>query len=940
MAVRISPKRQASGLHSNPNNSSGIPEGGLLEAENCTSERPGLLSKRRGFSRYGSALDGSLGSLMDYDGSLVVHSGAEIGCDDAGTGTLTSWGKKYQSPGGFHNIRGAGLKKNFYFTSSDGVYRNDSLTGTPELTGMPEGLDIQVSKYGTGDGWMAGDTQVAYRIVWSREDANKSLIIGEPSYRRVIRNQKTSVTLVHDGNSTVTVSHDAHGYAVGDIITISGSTETDYSGPGKTISVVTDDSYTFDFSSDLGPATAFASKYYDINLIFTVPEGIVTGDKYEIYRTPVSASGTTDPGDEHLNVVKAEITDAEVAAGTVEFPDDNPDVALSESLYTNSSQETISQRNTRPPQCKDIVEWKGHMFYSDLTYKSVKEIHLNEIEDIVAGDEISIKSGPTTYTYKFLTQESAERRDFLIGTLDDTTEENIETTARSLVRVINRDPNNTLFYAHYSSGVNDSSGKILIRSRDVSSGAFSITVSGSLVGASFKDEIPTSGESFSSDDNTRPNGLCYSKVLEPDSAPAANIIEVGASNYPIRRIFALKNSLVILKEDGAYKLSGNTPSTFILQTLDATVGVKCPNAAVEMNDSVYCLSTQGIVRVADNGTVAISYPIEDQLRNIVSFSGVERTAFAVADEIGRRLMVFTQKNSGDISATVAWVYNYLTKQWTTWKKNVKCGISLLGKREIYLGHAVDGYVLKERMGLSGRNSSDYRDEDISITVASSPTPSTTVQFTYDYSTPIRAGFLFTQVSVDPRSGGEVKKYGGSANIKSITSITGDARPYTVTAVLDRAINSIDATGTDGDGVVHSHTVSLPIDSVVKWAPDNLGISEIPKQFTYATITMESGTSLTNELGFYSDAVLTPEWVGSIVLATPNGWGSGAWGSSAWGDEYTTAVVPLCSAVPRQHQRCRELTVMYRHRVANEEFNIESIGLRYKLYRGKLVRTPE
>ena len=56
MPVQISPKRQVKGIYSNYNNSSGIPEGGLLEADNCVSDRPGVLSKRRGFNRYGSEL--------------------------------------------------------------------------------------------------------------------------------------------------------------------------------------------------------------------------------------------------------------------------------------------------------------------------------------------------------------------------------------------------------------------------------------------------------------------------------------------------------------------------------------------------------------------------------------------------------------------------------------------------------------------------------------------------------------------------------------------------------------------------------------------------------------------------------------------------------------------------------------------------------------------
>lgn len=919
MAIQISPKKTIKGLHSNPNHSSGIPEGGLLEADNCVIERPGLLSKRRGFNRYGSALSGDIKALMDYGGSLVVHSGTNMSCDADGDGTLTSWGDIYESPGIPHAMRGVSFKQNFYFTSGGGIFRNDSLTSIPALAGMPESLDIEVTKYGVGAGWFTHDTQVSYRVAWSKKDANDSVIIGDPGYRRTITNKKDAVTIVHDGISRAVVTHTGHGFTTGDVVTISGSSISGYEGSGKTLNIVDENTYNFEFEADLGAADAFAGKDYYVSLKFTVPEGIVSGDKYEIFRTALSASATTDPGDEHMSVIKKEVTAAELTSGTVEFSDTTLQISLGEFLYTNAGQETISQANTQPPRATDIAEFRGHVFISDLTYKNEKEIHLNGLSGIVAGDSVSAQVGDATLTYKFSSSEDISAQEFKLATANATEQENIEETARSLVRVINRDADNTLLYAHYSSGIEDASGKIMLRSRRLGINRFSLIASNSTVGGSFKDEIPTSGETYNSDPETEPNGLAYSKVEEPDAFPRGNIFYVGSKNEPIQRIITLKSALIILKRDGAYRLSGNSPSTFILTKLDPAVNFEAPNAAVLLNDAVYCLSTQGILKVNENGTLVVSYPIEDRVRRIPLYKGYEEHSFAVANEDNRRLIVFTQDNSGDRGAKIGWVYNSLTKDWTTWKKGVSCGVSLMGKRELYLGHHIDKYVLKERNGISKRNSGDYCDEDVSVNVTD-VSDSPTIVFTYSYNEPMRAGFLFTQGTA-------------SSNIKSITSISGS----TVTAVLESVPRAGFAAG--------AATVSLPIDSLVKWAPDNVGRSESPKQFSYAVITMESGTSLTNELGFYSDGVPAAEWVSAITLNTPLGWGAGAWGTSPWGNEESVAVVPLTSAVPRQHQRCRELTVMLRHRVANEEFNIESIALRYKLYsqragQGKLVRTPE
>lgn len=969
MPIQISPKRHIKGLYSNPNHSSGIPEGGLLRADNCVVDRPGLLSKRKGFNRYGTEKTGPVTSLMDYNGSLVVHSGLDLGCDVDGDGTLTSWGGIYDSPSSLHAIRAVALKKNLYFTSRDGVYRNESLASTPALGGMPEGLDVGLTKYGTGAGWFLHNQQVGYRVVWEREDANEAVLVGEPSYRYVIKNKGADVTITHDGAGNAVVTHADHGFANDDVVTIyninaaaqpAGAT---YEGPGKTISVIDDDTYSFSFSTELfedadikdesGAVVteasdnifdASAGKDYYVQLKFTVPDGIVSGDKYEIFRTLLSGDVVVDPGVDLMGVAKKEVTADELTAGTVEFSDTVWDVSLGDYLYTNPGQETISQRNTRPPRANDIVEFRGHMFAADLTYKSEKEIHLDEIKDISNGDSISIEADGSTLTYKFSAEEAIAGREFQLFTTEATTEENIEETAHSLVRTINRDPNNTLIYAHYASGELDPSGKVLIRARRINIDGFFLIASSAAVGDSFKEEIPTSGEAFKSGEDNIPNGLAYSKVLEPDAMPKANVIYVGSKNEPIQRIFGLKTSLIILKGDGVFRLSGNTPSTFVLEDLDPAIRFFAPNAAAVLNDSVYCLSTQGILRIGDNGTNIVSFPIDDQVKNIPSYMGYEKHSFIVTNEENKRLVVFTQKTSGDMGAKIGWVYNYLTQGWTTWTKDVTCGASLRGKREMYLGSGADRYVLKERVGTAARNSGDYMDEDIpvvnvaggSVVLNADGKQVSQIEFYYGAAGeyyyqgkyPLRAGFMLKVVKASADD--YQAKLTWSSKIASFTTYPGSINQFTVQ--LEDNIGSIPYTA--------SCSVSLPIDSVVEWAPNGIGLSELPKQFTYAIITMESGTTLTNELGFYSDAVPAAEWVGGIKLDTPGGWGRRAWGTSGWGDEDTTAVVPLISAVPRQHQRCRELTVMFRHRVANEEFDIESIALRYKMYKGKLVRTPE
>jgi hypothetical protein len=298
----------------------------------------------------------------------------------------------------------------------------------------------------------------------------------------------------------------------------------------------------------------------------------------------------------------------------------------------------------------------------------------------------------------------------------------------------------------------------------------------------------------------------------------------------------------------------------------------------------------------------------------------------------------------------------MTRAWTTWTKEVACGVSLVGKNELYLGGSDYKYVLKQRSGIAKRNADDYMDETIFVNTAadahgtttdSSGNTVTTITLPkkamgprlgafdaskhgvyWEHKKDIRAGFLVEAL-------GETRGYNFRGKVASVAlAVTEDSDGHTATTATLTMKTNMNITG-NIDGV----NIYIPIDSVIKFGPHNMGVSEVPKQFTYATITMQSGTALTNELGFYSDAVPVSEWVGEIALDNPLGWGGGAWGTSAWGTEESLAVVPLVSPVPRQHQRCRELTLMYRHRVAGEEFHIESVSFRVKAYKGKLTRIP-
>lgn len=84
-------------------------------------------------------------------------------------------------------IRGVTANSNFYFITSTGVKRLDSITGTVVTAGGIRALEGEGVTTGAS-GFMPNNTQIAYRVVWGFKDANNNLILGSPSSRIIVVN--------------------------------------------------------------------------------------------------------------------------------------------------------------------------------------------------------------------------------------------------------------------------------------------------------------------------------------------------------------------------------------------------------------------------------------------------------------------------------------------------------------------------------------------------------------------------------------------------------------------------------------------------------------------------------------------------------------------------------------------------------------------------------
>lgn len=303
-------KRTAAGLVTNPNMFSEAPEGSLAEAENCLISRPGIVSKRRGFSVFGGPQKAA--ALFEYQGRLVSHNSDDstLSYDSVGNGTWTAYAGSFSAPAAPWKMPSAETQGALLVGTSSGVMRTDGLTKTPIAAGMPYGLDVRLTVTGPGTGWLPPSSQVGYRVVWGRIDDNNRLLLGGPSMREVATNPiNTALAWARSGAGpyTVTVTHPAHGYTTGDIVQVSDATPAGaafFEGP-QTITVTTSNAWTFSVGSDPGASgTLSAGKTQDVVVSFPLPDDLLDGDFYDIYHTEPSIAANVDPRDKQKRVIR------------------------------------------------------------------------------------------------------------------------------------------------------------------------------------------------------------------------------------------------------------------------------------------------------------------------------------------------------------------------------------------------------------------------------------------------------------------------------------------------------------------------------------------------------------------------------------------------------------------------------------------------------------
>lgn len=366
-----------------------------------------------------------------------------------------------------------------------------------------------------------------------------------------------------------------------------------------------------------------------------------SGHFFQILRTRNAPTGV-DPGDTYFLVYEAPwtISGEQLTVRDIAPAGDTP-------LYTNPDQGGLRNSNVRPPIAKDMATFRDRLWLANTTAKHTMRLRL--IAPPVPSDGYSVQIGADGYVLDTPADPGAS------------ISVKIEAAARYLVSLINLTGDDLV--ATYASGAYDPPGIIQITSREFNV-PFSATpiIGGAACGALFEPNI-TGG--YDSAAQVVKNRIHYSKFGEPYGFPLGNTLEIGAEEYGIARIFALRDTLFVVKEkggDGLWKVTGNGP--FYAEQVNASVQLLAEGAVAVVNNTGYLFTTMGLVSVSESGAVDIvSVPLENILRDAILANDFS-SARIIARESNTEQKVYLGLNYDEDFPQESWVWNVSNPTWT------------------------------------------------------------------------------------------------------------------------------------------------------------------------------------------------------------------------------------------------------------------------------------
>ena len=820
------------GIFSDPNSLSEVPPGiTLAQCANVVLDRDSILQARRGFGQYGVSPTGTgaITDLYDYKDTILVHGQNGTLYRDGGNGL--SW-TAYS--GTYLAPNGATKLQSFQSNKNLYLATNAGVFKLDAVANTPQRAGAPAGLGGEGTttgstGFMSTNTNVAYRVVWGYRDANDNLILGAPGDRIVVTN-----TTGGDRN---------------------------------------------------------------VSLTFFIPQQITTDWFYQIYRSGPSATANDAPDDELQLVYDGIPTAGNISAGLITVVDSTPNDLRGVTIYTAPSLSTqgILGSNTEPPFATAVCTFQNTAFYGNTRTKHTFNFSLTAVgapDGLQVGDTITISDGVTTFVLTGAAVENAAAGQFLVQAAL-TPAENIDVTARSIVKVINTLTSNTLVDAYYSPGCEDTPGNITLVRITLSAVPFTVVSSRS---TPWRPVLPVSGSTYNntSRNEERPNRVYFSKTQQPEAVPILNFFDIGSSEESIQALVPLRAGVMVLKADGIYRITGAN-GQFSVEAVDQTVRIIAPNSVALLSNQVFFFSSQGIVAASETGTQIVSRPVEADILTLSSnlYPNFADVTFAVGYDSDRKYILWTVSTESDTFGTQAFVYNVITQAWTRWTKPAQAAIVRQADDTLYLAgpeYASTTFkVYKERKSFS---LTDQADEEYPVAIVSALADVVTLVSTVN----IEVGYTLSQ------------------NISQ-------SRVTEIISSTQVRLASVE------DWVAGDATVFRPIDVFAQSNPFDAGTPATMKHWADCSLLFRATDFTDVEVGFAADT--TPEELGITVVRPrgTGGWGAFPWGLRPWGVSQS-ARARLRAAVPKLAMRSNWLQVSWRMFEAFSQLDLAGVSLTF------------
>jgi hypothetical protein len=481
-------------------------------------------------------------------------------------------------------------------------------------------------------------------------------------------------------------------------------------------------------------------------------------------------------------------------------------------------------------------------------------------------------------------------------------------TAQGLVKAISR-RNGGLCYGRYLSDFTEVPGQFAIFARNFPS-SIAVRVSSAGAGAGFEPVLAVTYGDVVSNSTTDQHNLYISKVSEPEAVPTIQFLPVGSENEPIQRIAALRDSLIIIKKDGVFRLSGDDPNNFVVTILDSTVLCVAPDSVAVVNNQVAMLSNVGVVMISETAVNIVSRKIEEDIRPILGRS--ETLAHGLSYE-SERLYLLTCSRPNDATLSVCHIYNTLTDEWTTWDKLFVAGV--VGPSDTLFLVDLFNSILKER---NKQTRLDFSDQNYPTTVLSVGSDLKSVIISMSTASPEPGDILVL-----------------NNTINRITTTPVLTAPNTYLCVLLNQ-TTLEA---GNQPILYGR-----IRSMIRTAPFHAGMVGRSKQYAQTQLHFRSDQASRLVLYFIGDTIL-----GSTEIEWKGLWQNAGWGYFPWAFDYFaqaygidlpigTGPSPICRIyVPIQQQRSTYMQTVIEHVEAGESINLQAQSWTIRAYAERVSR---